>query len=493
MITFQEVLNFIEPISVSGSPPERMGKLCQDSREVRKGDLFIAVKGVTSDGHNFIWEAVERGASVVIAETEDPLNEVCRIVVDNTRELLGPLAQFFAGNPAGKMTVVGITGTNGKTTVATLVWQILTAMNKKASLLGTVEKRILTESYPSQLTTADPIELAEDMRQMAEAGSRYVVMEVSSHALHQKRVKGIEFDVAAFTNLSHDHLDYHESMNDYAESKRKLFNQLTDRSWAITNADDARGLWMVNSTPANVLSFSFHGKGLINASMISSSPEGNHIKVDETDLFSPLAGRFNAYNVTEALLICTALGLDGAEVAKILAGCKGAPGRMERVDVSISDKDNGPQVFVDYAHTPDALDNVSSTLKEISKQGQKLTIVFGCGGDRDPSKRPQMAGIAEKYGDKIYVTTDNPRTEKPQDIIDQILTGFSDLSTVQSIVSREEAIERAISEAGPDEIVLIAGKGHETYQEVHGLRSHFDDREVARRALLHKRKNGEVL
>lgn len=256
MITFQEVLNFIEPISVSGSPPERMGKLCQDSREVRKGDLFIAVKGVTSDGHNFIREAVERGASVVIAETEDPQNEVCRIVVDNTRELLGPLAQFFAGNPAGKMTVVGITGTNGKTTVATLVWQILTAMNKKASLLGTVEKRILTESYPSQLTTADPIELAEDMRQMAEAGSRYVVMEVSSHALHQKRVKGIEFDVAAFTNLSHDHLDYHESMNDYAESKRKLFNQLTDRSWAITNADDARGLWMVNSTPANVLSFS---------------------------------------------------------------------------------------------------------------------------------------------------------------------------------------------------------------------------------------------
>lgn len=493
MITFPEVLKFIEPISVSGPPPERLGKLCQDSREVEKGDLFIAVKGVTSDGHNFIREAEERGASVVIAESGDPQSKVCRMVVDNTRKLLGPLAQFFAGNPAGRMTVAGITGTNGKTTVATLVWQILTAMNKKASLLGTVEKRILAESYPSKLTTADPIELAEDMRQMAEAGSGYVVMEVSSHALHQKRVRGIEFDVAAFTNLSHDHLDYHESMNDYAESKRELFNSLTDKSWAITNADDARGMWMVNSTPANVLSFSLQGKGLINASLISSSPEGNHIKVDDVAIFSPLAGRFNAYNVTEALLICTALGLDGAEVARVLAGCKGAPGRMERVNVSITGENNIPQVFVDYAHTPDALDNVSSTLNEISRQGQKLSIVFGCGGDRDPSKRPQMARIAQKYGDKIYVTTDNPRTEKPQDIIDQILAGFSDLSAVQSIVSREEAIHQAISEAGPDDIVLIAGKGHETYQEVLGVRSHFDDRDIARLALLNKRESGEVL
>lgn len=495
MMKLSNVLEFIEPISVSGQHPERVGKLRQDSRDIEKGDVFIAVKGTKSDGHNFIQEAVERGAAVIIAENDFHQNEICKIIVKNTRKLLGPLAQFFAGNPAANMSVIGITGTNGKTTVATLVWEILTKLNKKASLLGTVEIRILTDSSPSKLTTADPIELAEDMKQMADAGSEYVIMEVSSHALHQKRVKGIGFDVAAFTNLSHDHLDYHESINDYAAAKRKLFNSLTDKSWAITNADDSRGMWMVNTTPANVLSFSFKGQGIINASLISSAADGNHILVDDSRIFSPLAGKFNAYNVTEALLICTALGLDGTEVAKALVDCKGAPGRMERVSSDGADTKRIPLIFVDYAHTPDALDNVSSTIKEFLKKDEKLSIVFGCGGDRDQSKRPQMAQIAQKYGDKIIVTSDNPRTENPQDIIDQILSGFTDMSNVTSMVSREEAIRHAISKAGKKDIVLIAGKGHETYQEINGIRNHFDDREIAEEALRNHPKyikSGEV-
>lgn len=492
MTKFSDVLEFIKPLSVSGQHPERIGKLRQDSRDIEKGDVFIAVKGTKSDGHNFIQEAAERGATVIIADNDFHQEGICKVIVKNTRKLLGPLAQFFAGNPAAKMSVIGITGTNGKTTIATLVWEILTKLNRKASLLGTVEKRVLTESSQSQLTTADPIELAEDMKKMADAGSEYVVMEVSSHALQQKRVKGIEFSVAAFTNLSHDHLDYHESMNDYAAAKRKLFNSLTDKSWAITNADDSRGMWMVNSTPANILSFSFKGQGIIKATLVSSGSEGNHIMVDDTKIFSPLAGKFNAYNVTEALLICTALGLDGTEVAKALVDCKGAPGRMERVEIDGENRKKSPQIFVDYAHTPDALENVSSTIKEFSKKSEKLTIIFGCGGDRDPSKRPRMAQIAQKYGNKIVVTSDNPRTENPRDITDQILSGFSDLSNVTRIVSREEAIRQAISQAGADDIVLIAGKGHETYQEVNGVRNHFDDREVALDALMNRKNPREV-
>lgn len=483
MIEFSHILEFINPLSVTGPNPRHTGKLCQDSRKVEKGDLFIAVKGITSDGHHFIGEALDRGAAVIIAEHASPQDQACTIIVENTRKLLGPLAQFCAGNPARRMKIVGVTGTNGKTTVATLVWEILTKLHKKASLLGTVEKRILSESFQSQLTTADPIELAEDMKQMAEAGSDYLIMEVSSHALHQKRIKGISFDVAAFTNLSHDHLDYHESMNDYAASKRKLFNSLTDKSWAITNADDSRGMWMTNSTPANVLSFSFKGKGLINATLVSSNAGGNHILVDEAKVFSPLPGKFNAYNVTQALLICTALGLDGTEVAKVLAECKGAPGRMERVIPRESGQKNMPRVFVDYAHTPDALDNVCSTIREFSTTDEKLHVVFGCGGDRDPMKRPQMAKIAQKYGDKIIVTSDNPRTEDPQAIINQIAAGFSDLTNVSTIASREEAIRKAIQEAGKKDIVLIAGKGHETYQEINGVRNHFDDREIAEEVL----------
>lgn len=482
-MNFQHILEFINPLSVLGDQPGQVGKLCQDSRDIEKGDVFIAVKGTKSDGHNFIPEAIKQGASVIISENPLDIDEVCNVIVKNTRKLLGPLAQFIAGNPADQMIIIGITGTNGKTTVATLVWEILTKLNLKASLLGTVEKKILTKNYKSKLTTADPIELAADMKKMAEAGSDYVIMEVSSHALHQKRVKGINFQVAAFTNLTHDHLDYHESFNDYASAKKKLFSSLDIKSWAITNADDSRGTWMVNSTPAKVLSFSFKGEGLINATLLSSDSRGNHISVDDSKIFSPLVGKFNAYNVTEALLICTALGMDGTEVAKILPDCNGASGRMERVRIDQKFEQKLPIVFVDYAHTPDALDNVSSTVKEFIKNGEKLSIVFGCGGDRDRAKRPEMAKIAQKYGDKIYVTSDNPRTEDPQSIIDEIMKGFSDLKNVTSIVSREDAIKQAILDADDNDIVLIAGKGHETYQEINGVRNHFDDREIAEDAL----------
>lgn len=477
------LIEFCNPIRVEGECSRPLGKLCQDSRDVETNDIFIAVKGVKSDGHNFIGEAIERGAATIIVENETETHpDVCIITVKKTKKLLGPLAQFFAGEPAKKLTVIGVTGTNGKTTVATLIWQVLTKLGVPVSLLGTVEKRILTGSFKSRLTTADPIELANDMKTMVKAGSTHLVMEVSSHALDQKRVKGISFDAAVFTNLSHDHLDYHSSFNDYASAKKKLFNHLDSKSWAITNADDSRGEWIVNSTPARVISISLKNNGLMSGELKKSDATGLSILIDGTRVNSPLVGRFNAYNVIEALFTCSSLGFDGARVAEILGECNGAPGRMERVTFSAKTPDK-PTVFVDYAHTPDALDNVSSTIKEFKKKKQTLCIVFGCGGDRDRKKRPVMAKIAEKYADHIIVTSDNPRTEDPDIIIDEVIAGFSDKAKFDRITSRREAIVQSILTAGKNDIILIAGKGHETYQEVNGVRTHFDDREIARVAL----------
>lgn len=487
-MNFQELIAFCKPISVSGTEPEIIGSLRQDSREIERGDIFIAVKGIKSDGHNFINEAVERDAAVIISEKEiDIDSDVAVLQVKKTRKLLGKLAQEMEGNPAEKLTIVGVTGTNGKTTVATLIWQILTKLNYKASLLGTIEKRVLQKRSQSRLTTADPIELARSMREMVDAGSEYLVMEVSSHALDQRRIKGISFNVAVFTNLSHDHLDYHKTMSEYASAKKKLFNSLDSKSWAITNADDERGEWITDSTPAKVLSFSFEDKGLLQARILNSDATGMRISIDETVIETPLVGTFNAYNVVEALLTCTALGIDGQNAAGIFKHCHGAPGRMERINDELAVK-NEPIVFVDYAHTPNALENVLSTLKQLKKQGQKLIVVFGCGGDRDKKKRPKMAEIAESYANRIIVTSDNPRSEDPDSIIDDIMEGFKNRDKVTRITSRKGAILEAITSSEPGSIVLIAGKGHETYQEVNGERIHFDDSETGRNAL--KKRNG---
>lgn len=482
-MNFQELIAFCKPISVSGPEPETTGKLRQDSREVEPGDIFIAVKGIKSDGHNFIDEAIERGAAVIISQKELGVNEnIAVIEVKKTRKLLGKLAQRMEGNPADKLTIIGVTGTNGKTTVATLVWQILTRLNYKASLLGTIEKRILQEKSPSRLTTADPIELAAAMKEMVDAGSKYLVMEVSSHALDQRRTRGISFKVAVFTNLSHDHLDYHETMNEYASAKKKLFNSLDSKSWAITNADDERGEWITNSTPAKVLSFSFEDKGLLQAKLLRSDATGMTISLDGTEIETPLVGRFNAYNVVEALLTCTALGIDGKNAARVLKDCHGAPGRMERVNEDLV-IENEPIVFVDYAHTPNALENVLSTLRELKSRHQKLVCVFGCGGDRDKTKRPKMAKIAESYANQVIVTSDNPRSEDPDLIIDDIVEGFKHPDEIIRITNRKDAIKEAVLSSKPGSIVLIAGKGHETYQEINGERIHFDDREIVRETL----------
>ena len=484
-MTIQELIEFINPLDTSKYQSDTVvGPLVQDSRQVTDGSVFIAIRGHEVDGHAFMEDAIYRGAKVVICEESFYSDEdVCIIEVENTRSLIGPLAHKMAGNPANQLKVVGITGTNGKTTTATLVYQILMECGYKASLLGTVAKKILDETIDSKLTTSDPIELASDMRAMVDAGSQYLVMEVSSHALHQERVNGFSFDIGVFTNLSQDHLDYHNNIEEYAAAKKLLFDRLPADGTAIVNVDDAYGKRMIAQCDAQLIKFSFEEE---ENAILSNTAEGLKLTVHGQELSSSLSGNFNAYNIAQAYLVCEALGLDSAVIADALTKVDGAPGRMENVTLE-GGKDKLPTVIVDYAHTPDALENVLTTLKSLKENAnQKLICVFGAGGDRDTSKRPKMAQAAEQFADLVIVTSDNPRTENPDVIIADILQGFESTENVSSITSRDEAINHAIQTANASDIVLIAGKGHENYQEINGERHHFDDREVAREALTAK-------
>lgn len=477
----------VTPLHVSRHNEEmEVHSIHQDSREVEENSVFIAIRGNEVDGHMFIEDAIDRGAKVLICEESfyTETDEVCVMEVEDTRNLVGTLAQEFAGNPAKDLTIVGITGTNGKTTTATLVYQVLSAAGKKASLLGTVSKRILGQETGSSLTTSDPIELARDMQAMVESGSDYLVMEVSSHALDQSRVSGIDFAVAAFTNLSHDHLDYHSTVEEYAKAKKKLFDTLPAGSTAVINADDPNGAYMLSDCEAETIPFSFDTEQNF---ILSNTPAGLTITVQGTTIQSPLVGTFNAYNVAEAFLICKSLGLDPDDIVQALRVCEGASGRMQTIQVEGRDL---PLVIVDYAHTPDALENVLSTLKDLKETDQQLIVIFGAGGDRDSTKRPQMAKAAEKFADRIVVSSDNPRFENPDVIIADILDGFESLTNVSSITDRREAIQTTISESNSDDIILIAGKGHEDYQDVKGTKHSFDDRRIAREALELKAKGG---
>ena len=490
-MTYSELISLCQPVRVLGSEPDRLGKLQQDSRLLNRGDLFIAVKGYQTDGHSFIGDALEKGASVIICEKipEELLSAdlpAAILEVENTRPLTGRLAQAFQGWPAKKLNTVAVTGTNGKTTVTTLVWQALHQLGETAGLLGTIYRQIGEERIESRLTTADPVQIASDMRRMVDAGCRSVIMEVSSHALDQQRTSGIEWQIAAFTNLSHDHLDYHESMESYSLAKRALFDSLDESANAIINMDSPQGAEMVRHSRAHITGFSFSKPADITCKRISSGSEGLLLEVNGTRISTPLTGDFNATNVAQAFLICRALGYEAEPVAEALATCTGAPGRLEKV---LSDEPAGdvgpadPAVLVDYAHTPEALESVLLALKAIRKPEQPLIVVFGCGGDRDRAKRPRMARIAEAHADSVIVTSDNPRTEQPEQIIEDIVAGFSAEARWSSLVSRRDAITEAVTTAPGEAIVLIAGKGHETYQEVNGVRNHFDDRQVAREAL----------
>jgi len=489
-LTFNELISLCQPTDVSGPEPGSIGTLTQDSRNVESDSVFIAIRGYNLDGHSFIEDAIANGAAMIISEK--PFNtkkDVCVIQVQDTRSLVGPLAQAFEGNPAEQMKIVGITGTNGKTTVATLTYQALEKMGATPSLLGTVAKRIAGKEIESRLTTSNPIELAADMKKMVEAKSTHVVMEVSSHALDQQRVGGINFDIAAFTNLSHDHLDYHGDLDSYASAKKQLFDGLIPEAWAIINGDDDQANFIGLDCAAQTIFFSFKEALDVDCQILDNTINGLVLRIEKTMVESPLVGRFNAYNLAESFLICRAFGYEDADIADALKVASGAPGRLERVEGS---GEGNPVVLVDYAHTPDALKNVSSTLADLKEKNQKLHIIFGCGGNRDKTKRPEMAKIAEEYGDEITVTSDNPRDENPETIIDEIMTGFKNPDRIKRTTDRNKAINQAIATADIHTMILIAGKGHETYQEIKGKRHAFDDRKVAREALDHRNGNSEI-
>lgn len=473
-----------------------------DSRRVQAGYIFVAVDGHAADGHTYIPQAVEKGAVLILSERKpDELEHIlpdsvqkntpALMQVSDARRILSHLALAFQGHPQRDMKMAGITGTNGKTTVSTLVHQALTDLGCICGLMGTVEQRIGSRVLESRLTTGDPEQIAERLAEMKQAGCTHVIMEVSSHALDQKRTDGLSFDVAAFTNLSHDHLDYHKTPEAYLSAKKRLFDGLEEHATAIINSDDSAGEAMLESCRAGQIRR--YGQKQGSLKLLRNDASGLEIELcegkdDATDVCvkSRLTGAFNAYNLAAAWYICRTFGISGARAADALSRAAGPRGRMQK----ITNENDLISVFVDYAHTPDALENVLSSLRTAAPE-QPLIVVFGCGGDRDRSKRPEMGNIAARYADQIYLTSDNPRSEAPDAIIQDIKNGIPEDSGAElhSITARPDAIRTAITRAPASAVVLIAGKGHETYQEIQGKRHHMDDAELASETLQQKRSH----
>jgi UDP-N-acetylmuramoyl-L-alanyl-D-glutamate--2,6-diaminopimelate ligase len=476
----------------------RISHLEDDSRMVRSGGLFVAIRGASADGHAFIDKAIENGAHAVVCETVP--TEVQRrfpstvfVRVSDSRRAVGDLAAAFYGDPSEQLTMVGITGTNGKTTTAFLVHHLLTALDVKAGLLSTVEVRIGTETTDAQLTTPGALELQRTLRGMVDSGCTACAMEVSSHALEQERTRGTRYDVAVFTNLTADHLDYHGTKTAYRAAKKRLFDGLSAEATAVVNADDADAPQMIADTDASVRTYGLAGRADDRAldgpldvpvEVLDHGLDGLRLRLDGAERSFRLVGRFNAYNLAAAQGVGRALGYDADAARDALAEAPPVPGRFEQLRFA-----DGTTVIVDYAHTPDALENVLAAIRDVMPQGAALWCVFGCGGDRDPTKRRVMGSIAEQRADRVIVTSDNPRTEEPEAIMNDIRRGMSQPGEARWIVDREAAIETAATEAAPGDVVLIAGKGHETYQVVGTDRRPFDDRDVARTYFRHRTAN----
>ena len=442
-----------------GTAATEISSITSDSRKACPGALFIAVKGCSVDGHAYIEDALAKGASAV---------------VDADRKGLALCADNFYGHPSGKLQLVGITGTNGKTTTVTLLYNLFRGLGYECGLLSTIANYVGTRRSETANTTADPITINSLMAEMVEAGCQYCFMEVSSIGIEQDRTAGLEFKVGIFSNLTHDHLDYHKTFAEYLRCKKLFFDGLSKNAIAIINADDKNGPVMVQNCAAKVETYSCRGAADHRCKILEESFEGMLLRIDGTEAWTKLTGRHNAYNILAIYCTAIALGTPAEEALLAISKLDSAPGRLETL--------RGPRdlaVVIDYAHTPDALENVLQTLRDICPE-RELVCLFGCGGDRDRSKRPEMAAIAEKMADRIFVTSDNCRTEDPDAIIEEIKTGFSKTGLLKAvcITDRREAIKAAITLAKPSSTILIAGKGHETYQIIGTTKHHFDEREI---------------
>jgi UDP-N-acetylmuramoyl-L-alanyl-D-glutamate--2,6-diaminopimelate ligase len=461
-------------------------QLQYDSRKIQRGDCFVAIRGSGTDGHRFLESAIGSGASIIVLEQDSALSDyyfqhsgVVKVVVPDTRKALAVMSANYYHHPSRRLTMVGVTGTNGKTTTTHLIKAILEAVGQRVGLLGTIEYRIGDEVITASHTTPESLELNELLARMVTSGCQSVSMEVSSHALHQSRVYGLEFDAAVFTNLTQDHLDYHGSIEEYFKAKKVLFDSLDSDAIAITNADDAWGMQIAASSPAHTFSYGVSDHADVRATDIQLSLEGSSCSVwfrnQQTTLTSPLVGRFNVYNILAAYSTGLALGHAPDVLATGIRSLKSVRGRFERIASS-----KGWAAIIDYAHTPDALEKCLRTIHDVLPREHRgrIITVFGAGGDRDRTKRPLMGSVAGKWSDAIIVTSDNPRTETPQRIIDEIVAGIPRGAQVTLEVDRRAAIQSALRQAQAGDVVLIAGKGHEDYQVIGKEKIHFSDREV---------------
>jgi len=478
----RDILYKVSLTSTYGNMDADVNGICFDSRHAKPDFLFVAVKGTLSDGHEFISKAVTGGVTVVVCEKlPETINEVITYVtVKNSAQALGIIASNFFGNPSEKLKLVGVTGTNGKTTVATLLYKLFNALGHRAGLLSTVENRIIDAVIPSTHTTPDPIQLNELLKRMVQAGCTYAFIEVSSHAVDQDRVAGLKFAGGVFTNITHDHLDYHKTFENYIKAKKKFFDELPSDAFALVNADDKRGMVMLQNTKARKQSFGLKKMVDFKGKIITNSIEGLELEIGGKNVWFKLIGDFNAYNLLAVYGAAVLLGEDSDNVLTTLSALRGAVGRFELVMPG-----SKVTAIVDYAHTPDALKNVLETITQFRTGREQVITVVGCGGNRDKTKRPLMASIACKLSDKVVLTSDNPRDEDPMEIIKEMQSGILPTEARKTLVmtDREEAIKTACMMAKENDIILIAGKGHETYQEIKGVKHPFDDREVVERML----------
>ena len=463
--------------TTDGDP--EVGALQYDSRRVGAGDCFFAVRGTQSDGHDYIPAAIASGAAVVVCEQlPRQLSEgVSYVVVEDSNRAMADMAAAFYGYPSKQLQLVGVTGTNGKTTVATLLYDLYTMLGHKAGLISTVIYRIGSREITSTHTTPDAIRLNAMLREMVDEGCDYCFMEVSSHSVAQERIRGLHFRGGIFTNLTHDHLDYHGTFAEYIKAKRMFFDSLSKKAFALTNIDDRNGEVMVQNSVARVSRYSLRSMADFRCKVLEMLFDGMLLDVCDREVWVQLLGRFNAYNLLAVYGTAMLLGADREEVLQAMSALRKVNGRFEPLRSA-----GGITAIVDYAHTPDALENVIATINEIRQQGQQLIVVCGCGGDRDTTKRPEMGRIASREADVAIFTSDNPRTEDPEKILDQMEQGKVEGSRTLRISDREQALRTAVMLAREGDIILAAGKGHETYQIIGTEKRHFDDREVLREA-----------
>ena len=476
----QDIIKGID-CEVRGKADVEVKDLQFDSRKVTEGTLFVAQPGTKVDGHDFIGKAVAAGAVTVVCQhvPESAHEGVTYVVTKDSSKALGEMAANYYGHPSRSLKLIGITGTNGKTSTVTLLHRMFRMMGHHVGLVSTIVNKIDEEELATGHTTPDALELNQLLRKMVDAGCDYCFMEVSSHAVVQQRIAGVEFAGGIFSNITHDHLDFHKTMANYIAAKKGFFDGLPSTAWALVNVDDKNGRVMVQNTRAKVATYGLNQKGDFHCKIIEESFEGMHLSINGRELWCRLVGRFNAYNLMAIYGAAVLSGAPEDEVARLLSTLEPAPGRFQYV--------NGRDItaIVDYAHTPDALQNVIETIDAIRRPAQQLITVVGCGGDRDKTKRPEMAQIASKGSDKLVLTSDNPRTEKPESILDDMEAGLTaeQLSHTVRITDRRQAIRTACMMAREGDIILIAGKGHEKYQEVNGVRSHFDDVEEVEKEL----------